>query len=188
MLGLIWAQAHNRALGKQGQLPWHVPEDLAMFKKITAQNPVIMGRKTWESLNPKYRPLPKRDNYVITRNLTYTATGATVCANLEHALELCQATQTDTMVWVIGGAQIYESALPKADVLVVTDLNIEVTDADTFAPRISFDWDILSAYPERGWLHSRSGIDYRFSIYKKPKLQLPNAELLFSLPDKNHCE
>jgi dihydrofolate reductase len=107
--------AGNRALGKDGQLLWQIPDDLKRFKAITSGHPVIMGRKTWESLPEKFRPLPGRLNIVVTRQEGYEATGAEVCASLETALAMAQGTHAaegGMEVFVIGGGELYKEALP----------------------------------------------------------------------------
>ncbi|MFC5369229.1 dihydrofolate reductase [Arcanobacterium bovis] len=167
MLGMIWAQGHDRAIGAHGTLAWHIPEDLAMFKRVTSGNPVIMGRRTWESLPERFRPLPNRQNIVLTSNSDFKAEGAQVCTTIDEALAVSDALNPDKYVWVIGGAQIYKSMLSQADALVITDVDMTVADADAFAPSIGEDWELVQAEPNRGWLHSTSGIDYRFSALQR---------------------
>ena len=132
-VNLIWAEAHDKeghagAIGVNGGMPWHLPEDLKHFTELTISHPVIMGRRTWESLSAKYRPLPNRDNIVISRNPNYAAPGATVVGDLEAALDLArqEAIPDDGMdrseIWIIGGAQLFNEALPQADKAYVTAL------------------------------------------------------------------
>ena len=135
-IGLIWAQARNRVIGKNGVMPWHLPEDLAHFKRVTLNHPVIMGRKTWDSIPPKFRPLPGRTNIVVTRQADWHEKGAQCPSSLREALQQCENSE---QVWVIGGAQIYAQALPLADELVVTEIDAEV-DGDAFAPAIGPEW------------------------------------------------
>ena len=111
-LGLIWAQARRRVIGREGALPWHLPQDMAHFRQATAGCAVIMGRKTWDSLPPRFRPLPGRVNIVITRQPGWSAPGARPAASLPQALALCPP-QAGT--WVIGGAQIYALATGSID-------------------------------------------------------------------------
>ncbi|MBP7457532.1 MAG: dihydrofolate reductase, partial [Ottowia sp.] len=106
-IGLIWAQARNRVIGKNGVMPWHLPEDLAHFKRVTLNHPVIMGRKTWDSIPPKFRPLPGRTNIVVTRQADWHEKGAQCSSSLREALQQCE---NSNQVWVIGGAQIYAQA------------------------------------------------------------------------------
>ena len=135
-IGLIWAQARNRVIGKNGVMPWHLPEDLAHFKRVTLNHPVVMGRKTWDSIPPRFRPLPGRTNIVVTRQPDWNENGAQRTSSLREALQLCE---NSAQVWIIGGAQIYAQALPLADELVVTEIDAEV-DGDAFAPAIGPEW------------------------------------------------
>ena len=177
MLGLIWAQARNRAIGRNGTMPWHVPEDLAFFRHVTNDHPVIMGRKTWEGLADKYRPLPNRTNIVVTRNQDFVADGGYVAHDLHHAERIANKyLGDDGIAWVMGGAQIYQEALHTASLLVITELDIDVPDADAFAPNINLDsnenWLAYEADPNEGWLESREGTRYRFRVFKKPELDV----------------
>ncbi|XCB29593.1 dihydrofolate reductase [Arcanobacterium hippocoleae] len=130
MIGLIWAQGNERVIGKDGTIPWRLPEDLAMFKAATFGNPVIMGRKTWESLPPKQRPLPGRANYVLTRDSSYHPAGAAVGNDLNQILKQAAAENPDKIIWVIGGAHVYAQALQYADVLVVTNIDVDISPVD----------------------------------------------------------
>ena len=120
-LHMIYARARNGVIGKQGQLPWHLPEDLAHFKRTTLGQPVVMGRVTWESLPEKFRPLPDRTNVVVSRQTSFKATGAQVVSSLEAAMALFPSSE---IVWLIGGAQLYAQALPLASQIVVTEIEI----------------------------------------------------------------
>lgn len=130
MIGMIWAQAHHRVIGKNGTMAWHLPPDMAMFQQTTSGHAVLMGRKTWESLAPKYRPLANRENYVLTRDTDYLAEGATVGNELAELIAQAEAENPEKIVWVIGGANVYTQALAYADVLVVTDVDLEITNAE----------------------------------------------------------
>jgi dihydrofolate reductase len=140
-INLIWAQAHNRVIGKDGVMPWHLPEDLAHFKRTTLGHPVIMGRKTWDSLPTRFRPLPGRMNIVITRSSDFLAGQETsalrVATSLESALALASQ---HSEVWVIGGAQIYAQALPLASTVVVTHIDASF-EGDAFAPELGQEWN-----------------------------------------------
>lgn len=170
MIGMIWAQAHSRAIGAGGALPWSVPEDMALFRRMTRGNTVVMGRRTWESLPEQFRPLPKRENIVITRDAAYAAGGARVCTSWESARA---SVDGDGFVWVIGGAQLYAHAIEDADILCVTDIDIDVDGADAFAPEIPEDFEIVACSPDRGWLTSRACQDsgepiaYRFTLFAR---------------------
>ena len=136
---LIAAVARNGVVGRDNALPWHLPADLQHFKRTTLGAPVIMGRRTWESLPPRFRPLPGRRNVVVTRSAGWCAEGAQVAHSLEQALEqLADAPKA----FVIGGAALYASALPLADELVLTEIDAEV-EGDAHFPA----WD-RSAFAE----------------------------------------
>jgi dihydrofolate reductase len=136
VVGLIWAQAHNGVIGKDGVMPWHLPEDLAHFKRTTLNHPVIMGRRTWDSIPPRFRPLPGRTNIVVTRQENWNEIGAQPASSLREALQLYENSER---VWIIGGAQIYAQALPLANELVVTEIDADF-DGDAHAPAISAEW------------------------------------------------
>lgn len=131
MISLIWAMSENRVIGKDNQLPWHLPGDLQFFKETTLGHPVAMGRRTWLSLG---RPLPGRENIVITRNTDFSPEQATVLNSIEQLITYSQEKQQE--VFVIGGAQIYQSTLPYADKLYITKIHAEI-EGDTSFP--SFD-------------------------------------------------
>ena len=132
-LSLIAAVPRNGAIGKNNGLLWHEPEDLKHLRRVTLGWPVIMGRKTWDSLPPRFRPLPGRRNVVVTRNPSWLADGAEVVASIDAALALLAGTEK---AFVIGGADVYALALPFADELVLTEIDAEL-DGDTFFP----NWD-----------------------------------------------
>lgn len=157
-VGLIWAQSTSGVIGRDGGIPWRLPEDQARFKDLTMGHTVVMGRLTWESLPAQVRPLPGRRNVVVTRQAGYRAEGAQVVPSLDDAL-------TDDDTWVIGGAQIYALALPIATRCEVTDVEIDLRrqDADTVAPVLDESW--VGTTGE--WLTSRSGLRYRFDSYQR---------------------
>lgn len=156
-VGLIWAQARDRVIGRDGTMPWHLPEDLAHFKATTSGATVVMGRRTWESFPPKFRPLPGRTNVVITSQRDWSDDGAVVVHSLQDGLN------SDSDVWVIGGAGVYAEALPQADTIVVTEID-ETYAGDTLAPVIGADWIVTDA---GGWQQSKSGLRYRFISYRR---------------------
>ena len=135
-INLIFARAANGVIGKQNTLPWHLPEDLAHFKRLTNGWPVVMGRKTWDSLPPRFRPLPGRKNVVVTRQSDWTAEGATRASSLPDALSLCAGAE---QVWVIGGAQLYALAEPIAHRAEVTQIEQDFA-GDAFAPTLGAGW------------------------------------------------
>ncbi|WP_305094147.1 dihydrofolate reductase [Prescottella sp. R16] len=157
MIGLIWAQTLGGVIGRDNAIPWRIPEDMAHFRETTAGRPVVMGRRTWESLPPRFRPLPGRRNIVITRQDGWVADGAETAGGIEPALELAGDT-----AWVMGGSQIYTAALPFADLLVVTDIDADI-DGDAYAPAIDDGWVVGD---DGDWhISEPSGLRYRFRTY-----------------------
>jgi len=145
VIGLIWAQARDAAgrpvIGAAGAIPWRVPEDFAHFKATTAGHPVVMGRRTWESL-PR-RPLPGRTNVVVTRRPGWSDDGAVTAASLDEALALAAAAPGGDEVWVMGGGEVYAATLALADRLVVTEVDLEV-EGDAFAPVVDrATWEVV---------------------------------------------
>lgn len=126
---LVAAVARDGAIGRDNTLLWHIPEDMARFKAVTAGKPVVMGRKTWDSLPAKFRPLPGRRNLVISRSVT-ALPGAEVFTSLDAALDAC----TEPEVCIIGGSDIYALALPRADKLALTEVDAAFPDADKHFP------------------------------------------------------
>jgi dihydrofolate reductase len=162
-VNLIWAQARNRVIGYQGTMPWHLSEDLAHFKRTTLGCPVIMGRKTWDSLPPKLRPLPGRANVVLTRQTDWAQVEVQRCADLHNALLFCEHIQPAVpAVWVIGGAQIYAQALPLAHKIVITEIDATY-EGDAFAPPLGADW----RETQRESHTSATGLAYSFITYLK---------------------
>ena len=158
-LGLIWAQARNGVIGKGGILPWHLPEDLAHFKRTTLGAPVIMGRKTWDSLPPRFRPLPGRRNVVITRDASWRAPGAEHAATLDEAMALCGGVP---LAWVTGGAEIFKLALPRANLAVVTEIDADY-EGDVHAPELGPGWRETA----RERHVSATGIGFSFVTYER---------------------
>ena len=158
-LNLILARARNGVIGNNNTLPWHLPEDLAHFKRTTLGCPVIMGRKTWDSLPPKFRPLPGRVNVVVTRQASWQAQGAVVVNSLEAA---CAACPPDSTAWVIGGAELYAQALALADSAVVTEIDADF-EGDAFSPQFGPEW----RESDRESHLSSNGMGYSFVTYTK---------------------
>ncbi|MEJ3655996.1 dihydrofolate reductase [Actinomycetes bacterium KLBMP 9759] len=151
MIGLVWAQSANGVIGRDGTLPWHIPEDMKRFRELTAGATVLMGRRTWESLPPRFRPLPGRRNLVLSRT---PQEGVETFPDLDSALAAASGD-----VWVIGGAAIYSAALPIADRIEVTEVR-ETFDGDTFAPDVGREPDSAGE-----WQESSSGLHYRYLTY-----------------------
>ncbi|HWV49946.1 MAG TPA: dihydrofolate reductase [Microbacterium sp.] len=155
-VGLIWAEARGGVIGAEGGMPWHVPEDMAHFKDTTLGAPVIMGRKTWDSLPERFRPLEGRENVVITRQQDWSADGA------RRAASVAEAVRGLDQVWMIGGAEIYAQVIGDADRLEVTEVDLDV-DGDAYAPDKT-GWRLVS---EGEWQTSRTGVRYRFLRYER---------------------
>lgn len=132
MISIIAAIGKNRELGKDNKLLWQIPSDMKRFKDLTTGNVVIMGRKTYESLPEKYRPLPDRLNIIITRDSNYSASGANVYNSIETAIE--EARKTNKEIFIIGGAQIYLLGIKYAEKLYLTLVDKEYPEADAFFP------------------------------------------------------
>lgn len=163
MLGMIWAQARDRVIGRDNSLPWHLPEDLVHFKSTTAGHPVIMGRLQWESLPDRVRPLPGRRNIVLTRQDGYHAPGAEVVGDLSAAVSLVRGVEA----WICGGGQIYAQGMDLAQVLLVTEIDADV-DGDVFAPLITPPWRAVTSGT---WQVSRTGLRYRIVRYERSATQ-----------------
>jgi len=158
-LHLIYARARNGTIGKDGQMPWHLPEDLAHFKRITLGQPVIMGRKTWDSLPARFRPLPGRVNIVITRQSDWQAEGALRANSIEDAMRLCGDAPD---AWIMGGAEIYRQAEPLASTAVVTEIDADF-DGDAFAPELGATWQEI----QREQHKTASGLEFAFVTYQQ---------------------
>ena len=158
---LIWAQSSNGVIGADGTMPWHVPEDMAHFKELTMGSTVVMGRRTWDSFPPRFRPLPGRRNVVLTRDPDWTAEGADVAHSVDDALAL------DASPMVIGGAHLFAATLDRASRLEVTEID-ESYDGDTFAPAIDPSvWMLTPLTAHAPWQTSRTGPRYRFLTYAR---------------------
>lgn len=158
-INLIVAIGKDGAIGKNGDLIWRLPSDLRHFKRLTTGHPVIMGRKTWESL-PK-KPLPSRQNIVMTRSLDFSPTGAEVAHTADEALNLAN----DSSPFIIGGSEIYKTFLPMTGYLYLTEVDAICLDADTFLTLdLEKDWEkIEESEPEE----SNDGIRYKFVKYRR---------------------
>ena len=157
---LVAAVARGGVIGRDGSVPWHLPEDMAFFRELTTGHPVVMGRRTWDSLPDRFRPLPGRRNIVVTRNTSWRAGGAERAGSLEEALRLAG---DDDRVFVIGGAEIYGAALPHADELVLTELDLDVA-GDAFFPEWSREDFVEVAREERT---AADGTPLAFVTYRR---------------------
>jgi dihydrofolate reductase len=152
MISIICAVAKNRAIGRNNQLLWHLPDDLKHFKKITTGHTVIMGQKTYESIG---QPLPNRKNIVVTRDKDFQADGCVICHSLEDVLKKNKASAEE--VFIIGGGEIYRQSFPFADKLYITLVDDEPNEADTFFPDYSEFSQIASSEEQE-----HNGIKYKF--------------------------
>lgn len=162
VIALIVAVAENGVIGRDGKLPWRIPEDMKWFRERTAGRPLIMGRKTWESF-PK-RPLPGRTNIVITRDASYKAEGAVVVTSLPAALDVAYG-EAPKEIMVIGGAEIYRAALPHTRRIYLTSVHGEIEGDTLFPPIDRTDWQetIVGVYPSS----AERPIGYSFVILDK---------------------
>lgn len=169
-ISLIWAQTPAGVIGRDGSMPWNVPEDLAHFKNTTGHHPVIMGRRTWESFPARFRPLPGRTNIVVSRDAQQrellAEAGAVAVARVEQALERAAGCADSDEIWVIGGAQIFDAVLDRADTAAVTIIDVDEA-GDTFAPVLGENWCRTSTDPTEGWHLSRRGARYRIELWAR---------------------
>ncbi len=162
-LKLIYARAANGVIGLNNQMPWHLPEDLAHFKRTTLGCPVLMGRKTWESIPAKFRPLPGRTNFVMTRQKDWHAEGAHVVHSLQEGVALALAhCPDDKDLWVMGGAEIYAQAVFIANEAVITEIDAEF-EGDAFAPRLNSAWHEVARESNT----SSTGLHFSFVTYRQ---------------------
>jgi dihydrofolate reductase len=159
MRALIWAQAAGGVIGKDGAIPWRLPEDMAMFRDLTMGATVVMGRATWDSLPERFRPLAGRRNVVLSRDPRWAGEGAVRAGSLDEAFA-----RSFGHVWVIGGSSVYAAALPVADRVVLTEVDADV-GGDTYAPALDGTWVARDREPETGWATSTTGLRYRVTTY-----------------------
>ena len=159
-MALVAAVARGGVIGRDSGIPWRLPEDMRRFRTLTMGHPVVMGRRTWESLPDQFRPLPGRGNVVVTRNSDWSAQGADRAGSIEDALRLLEGEDT---VFVIGGGEIYAAALPSADELLLTEIDAEI-EGDTYFPNWDPD-DFEEVARERHV--SSDGVGYSFVTYER---------------------
>jgi len=158
---VIAAVARNNVIGRDNAMPWRLPEDLKRFKALTLGHPIVMGRKTWESLG---RPLPGRTNIVVTHNPAFVAEGAMPVATLEAALAAAATTGTD-QIFIIGGAEIYRQALPLADRMQLTEIDCEFAGDAFFPSWQAAAWQEAQREPH----HAEAGFEYAFVTYLRTR-------------------
>jgi dihydrofolate reductase len=156
---LVAAVAANGVIGAGGKLPWRLPEDLRHFRELTLGRPVIMGRKTWESLG---RPLPGRENIVVTRSPGYDATGAHVAASLDAALALCTG---EPVAFVIGGGELYAAAMPIADAMMITEIGRDYAGDARFPEFDRSAWREAQRRPQT----ASDGLRFDFVLYERDR-------------------
>ncbi|WP_449536640.1 dihydrofolate reductase [Ferdinandcohnia sp. Marseille-Q9671] len=162
MISLLLAMDKNQLIGKDNDLPWRLPADLAYFKRVTMGHPIIMGRKTYDSIG---RPLPGRENIIVTRDKTYHAEGCKVIHSIEEIVTLSENTEQE--LFVIGGAEIFKEILPYSDRLYITEIEEEF-EGDTYFPAFDkADWKVISK--EKGIKDEKNQYDYTFLVYEKVK-------------------
>jgi dihydrofolate reductase len=157
---MVWAQAAGGVIGADGALPWQLPEDLRLFRALTLGSTVVMGRRTWESLPARVRPLPGRHNVVLSTGLDPAAAGVQVARSVAEVRGL------PGDVWVIGGGGVYAAFLPHADELVVTEVDAPLP-GDTWAPPLDPGWELGVRVPGAGWSESATGLRFRVSHWRR---------------------
>lgn len=168
VIGMIWAQTVDGVIGRDGSMPWQLPEDLAHFRRTTEGHPVIMGRRTWESFPAKYRPLPGRTNIVVSRQQQDPADypGAVVVGSLEDALQEASRSEGADEIWIIGGGQVYAEAASHANAALVTVIDTTV-EGDTHAPVLANSWNLTGVEPTEGWTTADNGTRFRISLWTR---------------------
>lgn len=165
IIALIAAAAENNVIGRDNDLPWDLPDDLKFFRETTAEHPIIMGRKNYESIG---RLLPKRTNIIVTRQPDYEVDGAIVCTSLDEALEEAEAAADDAdleEVFVIGGGELYRQALPLADRIYLTRIHADV-DGDVYFPVVDWDdWTLESEVHHRA--DAMHEYDFTFQTWER---------------------
>lgn len=164
IISLIAAVAENRVIGRNNDLPWHLPDDMKFFMQTTKGHTVIMGRKNYDSLPPKFKPLPNRTNYVVTRTQNFVAPGCQVVSSLQAAIDESAKGNPDE-IFVIGGAEIYQLALPLAHRLYLTEIKASV-DGDVRFPAFSEgEWKEVSRIPHAA--DDRHAYAFDFVVYER---------------------
>jgi len=158
-ISIIAAMSRNRVIGKGNRIPWRLPGELQIFKKVTMGHHVVMGRNTYESIN---RLLPGRTMVIVTRNRNYKVAGAIVVNSLQQALSVCDS---DDEIFIIGGAHLFELALPQADRIYLTTVQADI-EGDTFMPDLDLsEWSQVSTQAFKA--DEKNPFDFHFSVYKR---------------------
>lgn len=168
-IGMIWAQDRRGALGSGTGMLWHVPADYGFFKRQTMGHPILMGRNSWESMD--CQALPGRRNIVITRSEFYEAPGADVVGSLEEAIALGRVCEGGELVWITGGAQIYEIGMDVADFLVVSHLDLDASSDEeqvVYAPTIDgSEWELDGAASDTDWRPVSGDARWRVEVWRR---------------------
>ncbi|MDR4888608.1 dihydrofolate reductase [Fredinandcohnia sp. QZ13] len=160
MISLLLAMDKNQLIGKDNDLPWRLPADLAYFKRVTMGHPIIMGRKTYDSIG---RPLPGRENIIVTRDTSYKAEGCKVIHSIDEIVKMSEETEQE--LFVIGGAEIFKEILPYSDRLYITEIDEEF-EGDTYFPAFDkAEWQVISK--EKGIKDEKNPYEYTFLVYEK---------------------
>ncbi|RFB16869.1 dihydrofolate reductase [Bacillus sp. HNG] len=160
MISLLLAMDKNQLIGKDNDLPWRLPADLAYFKRVTMGHPIIMGRKTYDSIG---RPLPGRENIIVTRDTSYKAEGCKVIHSIDEIVKMSEETEQE--LFVIGGAEIFKEILPYSDRLYITVIDEEF-EGDTYFPAFDkAEWQVISK--EKGIKDEKNPYEYTFLVYEK---------------------
>ncbi|MEW4325385.1 dihydrofolate reductase [Rossellomorea marisflavi] len=158
MISFIWAMDENGLIGKDNALPWRLPEDLKFFKRTTLGHPVVMGRKTFESFG---KPLPERENVILTRNVSFSHDECTVFHHVEEVLAFAEKQKGET--FIIGGSNVYEQFLPHADKLYVTTIH-HAFEGDTHMAEVPWD-EFTLVSSEKGLKNEKNPYDYEFKTF-----------------------
>ena len=168
-VALVAAVARGGVIGRDGGVPWRLPEDMRRFRELTMGHPVVMGRKTWESLPEQFRPLPGRGNVVVTRNPDWSTQGADRAGSIEDALELVDSAPR---VFVIGGGEIYKAALPYADELLLTEIDADVEGDTTFPDWVRDEFEEKSRESHA----AEDGTPFAFVTYRRLTSDRPDRQ------------
>ena len=170
---MVWAQSLDGVIGLDGDMPWHVPEDLQHFKSVTMGEVLVMGRNTWSSFPDSVRPLPGRTSIVVSKTFAEDPSdpklehdNVHVAADLVTGLELAGELKSGPIIWVIGGGSLYDQALDIATVVERSVFNLKV-DGDTYAPELDDSWTLTTQDPAKGWHMSKSSVQYRFERWER---------------------
>lgn len=170
---MVWAQSLDGVIGLEGDMPWHVPEDLQHFKQVTMGQTLIMGRRTWKSFPDSVRPLPGRISVVVSETFSHNPSDPKlahddvhIVSNVQQGLELAGELKTGPMIWVVGGGTIYDQAISVASVVERSVFNLNVA-GDTYAPQLDTTWTLVTQDPADDWHTSTSSVQYRFERWER---------------------